>query len=411
MDDGEPKRQGRHHHTRMNSGRAAGDLRNNAAGGCHANFFLNAHGTLCSGDSVVPTFFLIGVQKCGTTSLTDQLAETFPSFVFAKANLSAMSKATKTRMMAGHHHTLLPSPLFNYAKERLHFGNKKNGSLSSIVLPVKEVHYFDSPKILNRQSSCSYYLGKYQHAPECTSIDSGSLGIGIDATPSYFRLHKIPLGIRMFLGRKWAKHARFALILRPPEDRLLSFYNHFCSQSKLQQVEESIPSEFTKWAAECGMSFRSWALMGVVSHKQGGMDCRRAHAGYRHAAADVICASMYADNLKPWLAAFSPSQFLLVPFSKYTTDPRPALKAIGSQLGILNMQIEDKIETSEREAKHDNSANKHTKHTLKATMSPELKAELAAFFRPHNLELQALVRRKKVPVAYDDGSQAPPVLF
>jgi hypothetical protein len=395
MDDVAPKRQVRHHHKLMNSGRAAGDLKRMISmGSCHANFSLNAHGTLCSGDSVVPTFFLIGAQKCGTTSLADQVVGTFPNFELAKIKLSDMSRIQGSVLRFAQKHQ---------AKTLLHAED-----IPGDVLPVKEVHFFDLRQTVTEEAttsrySCSYYLSEYQHAPACSG--SGSLGIGIDATPAYFPTYKMAWDIKFFFGRSWAKHARFALILRPPEDRMLSFYNHFCGR----KIGNITAMGRVKIAAGCkDMTFRDWALEGVALHKRGGMHCRTSHArSTSTASADAICASMYADKLAPWLEAFSPSQFLLVPFSKYTTDPRPALKAIGSQLGILTKQIEEKIDTSAGEAEHDNAARKKDK----SIMSPRLKAELAAFFRPYNLDLQALVQKKQVPVAYDDGSQAHPVLF
>jgi hypothetical protein len=374
MDNAAPKRERRHHHERMNSGRAAGDLRkkllaahhteNNRKahhrktfGSCNADFALNKQGTLCSGESVVPTFFLIGAQKCGTTSLSAQMAETFPNFVFATKKLSKKWQIHQAKQV---------------------FGVKTIGER----LPLKEVHFFDS-----RVRSCSYYLNEFQHARECSN-SSNSLAVGIDATPAYFPLRTIPLKLRKFLGRSWGQNARFAIILRAPEDRMLSFYNHFCNNH-----------------GKCkSATVHEWALKGVALHRQGGVKCAQIPDILQ--AAHVICGSMYAKNLKPWLSAFSPSQFLIIPFSKYVTDPRPALTAIGSHAGILTKHIEDKIAASEGTAQNMNEAKLHNRGGVKATMSPELKAELAAFFRPYNLGLQTLVQTKGVPVAYNDGPKA-----
>jgi hypothetical protein len=125
-----------------------------------------------------PKFFLIGVQKGGTTSLYDLLIQ--------HENICASCSAV--------------------------------GEGSDIHLNMKEIHYFDIPS--HYKMGSSFYLRHFRS--KCNILDGVSNYL--DGTPDYYRHDEVPSRMNeTFLS---LKDKRIVLILREPISREFSLYIH-----------------------------------------------------------------------------------------------------------------------------------------------------------------------------------------
>jgi hypothetical protein len=58
---------------------------------------------------------------------------------------------------------------------------------------------------------------------------------------------------------------------------------------------------------------------------------------------NAICAGAYIVHLKRWVAAHTPSQFLLLSFTEYIAQPGRTLAAIGDHLGIASKEVQQEL--------------------------------------------------------------------
>jgi hypothetical protein len=147
----------------------------------------------------LPTLFVLGVQKCGTTALMYNLNEAVPSLLMP---------------------TIPP-------------GNPNNDP----EYFAKELHFFDIDRRFEQGASL---LGSY--FPTCDSVRSQGK-IPMDGTPDYFiskggydtgngiqaqpweRAHEF---FRTEVGTDGAKGLTFVVVVRDPSSRYISAFNHFC---------------------------------------------------------------------------------------------------------------------------------------------------------------------------------------
>ena len=133
---------------------------------------------------VVPRVFLIGCQKCGSTSLhTGMIGH---SQIVEARDVTRMNRDTKI----------------------------------NIGIAGKELHYFDNLKRFGR--GFQYYLC---HFP--TVADGEERRVTIDSTPDYIWMPWVPRNIKETYRAHGLDTAelRFIVILRDPLERLLSWYN------------------------------------------------------------------------------------------------------------------------------------------------------------------------------------------
>jgi hypothetical protein len=308
---------------------------------CSEHFFVS-DSSLCYAKSsltaLVPTLFILGCQKCGTSSLHDQLVKVFPRVL-------------------------------------------DNG--------LKETHFFTKDgKVEFTHMGCEFLLAQGRWKGNTACSGSGRNSVAIDSTPNYLPSMVAPDNIHTMYG-EFGSALRFVVILRRPSERILSYFNHF----------------------HPAKNFEKWASTGLYALKKGIVTCDKGAksvyrlTGKRFDAVRVFCASMYAAHLKRWVERFSGDQILLMPFSGYTSDPRPALSAIASFLDLDTHHIRKRI-AAQKQASHTNAAQSHGRST-KATMPDELEVAIDEYFLPFDADLLAFVQEQGLAVAEYD----PPVLY
>jgi hypothetical protein len=250
-----------------------------------------------------------------------------------------------------------------------------------------------------------------------TPLDRARLGF--DATPDYFagKSGKRSQENMLQFYAGWVPKLRFIVLLRSPTDRVRSYFNHFCGSAYLEGKrgagadayiikQQQLSAEERAARATCG-DFETWVQHGMRKVQDSG--CAQA-SGAVGDAQKALCDSIYVSSLEMWLKSFAPSQFLLVPFSGFIQDPRPALIAVGKHTGLISPIRQTEITGTMTEAAHSNVASEHSGHTrrlgsrsTKSKMPESLKHSLDTFFLPHNKKLQTLVvDNLEIALAYRD---------
>jgi hypothetical protein len=204
--------------------------------------------------------------------------------------------------------------------------------------------------------------------------------VALDVTPNYMSKLGLPLQMHEMYGAK-SGHIRFVMILRDPGDRTRSYFNHFRPGTE--------------------RSFKEWARAGIRKLSEDPGVCLSGKYGPL-TSVRVLCMSIYVHQIKAWMDEFSAAQILIVPFSEYTDNPRPALRAIAQHLGLLTKKAALKIRTI-RNSEHKNSASdvahlQSNRGAVDVSMDDALRKELGAFFRPFNERLEELIAEHAIKV-------------
>jgi hypothetical protein len=136
----------------------------------------------CIGAHTIPTVFLPGAAKCGTTSLFRDLRAVTPGLITASPPISNRGGRWPNRLW-------------------------------------KEVNFF------NKDAFYSKGMGGYAlRYPACPAVGSGRKAI--DSTPDYMRCPDVVARIHRSYPSDLRPQLRFIVILRDPTERLRSWYDH-----------------------------------------------------------------------------------------------------------------------------------------------------------------------------------------
>lgn len=312
----------------------------------------------CAFGRMLPTVFITGAQKCGTTSLNADMKKVMPG----------LTSAVKT--------------------------------LPSLGSSLKELHYFDSPGMYERG------IGVYARCyPPCPGRKATEM-VAIDSTPRYLRFPAVAERIRNSYAPHLRPQLRFIMILRDPAERLRSWYDHFGTKK-----ERAIGS---RTGLEPNEVLNKWVRMALSAQEE----CARVHSVDVTSGAlwkskcrtlgkfeDALSAGLYAPQLQNFLDHFKARQAAVISFGGYVKRPRHVLVQLGSFLG-LTLDIKRRQLLGEGEAHEFASANRtselavgrralleasHSNARAKRTLSPGTRARLDAFYRPHIRELGELL--------------------
>jgi hypothetical protein len=140
----------------------------------------------CAHNVLLPRMFILGCQKCGTTSLYFDMTLGFPE-----------------ETTGGHGWVTIP--------------NKR--AVVSQYADGKELHFFSLDEHYAR--GCSQYLDLMPPCPVQTHIPN----IVIDATPNYLFTSTTPERVKSFYGA-FSSKLIFVIMLRDPANRFQSYYKH-----------------------------------------------------------------------------------------------------------------------------------------------------------------------------------------
>ncbi len=216
----------------------------------------------------------------------------------------------------------------------------------------KEVHYFDSPEFA---LGLNWYRA---HFPLAIHRLSNSGCITGEATPYYLTHPQVPARVAAVVPK-----VKLIVMLRNPIDRALSHHNHQVRRGREPlDFEQAIRAEPQR-------------LSGELERMQAD-DTYYSHAYWAYS---YLTRGRYAEQLERWLQVFPLDQLLVIGSEAFFNDPRTQYKRTLTFLGLPDHDL--------GEYKKQNTGGAYD------GITPELHAELNAYFRPHNERLYALVGR------------------
>lgn len=280
-----------------------------------------------------PDFFIIGAQKCATTSL---------------------------------HHLLL--------------------SHSSICPSAKkEIHYFD--RINNWSKGAGYYLAHFKARNDKQGVNSSSKLHFVDATPDYFANTLAPMRIHQSFPSKERAKKKFILILREPAAREFSWYNHrvrLCTKSMREYLKrlskDPGPVEISQVCADkhCApLSCKSHAQQAVL-----GKETRSVanFTEYYHSGGLVASKGLYMTHLQRWLTLFPRKQFFIVNLATLLLNTTDTVQRLTHFLDIPEFPL-DRATGGGIVLPHENSARVDT------TFDCAARSELYSYYEKESQEL------------------------
>jgi hypothetical protein len=292
---------------------------------------------------MLPTVFLLGAQKCGTTSLNADLHKAFPELLAAERVLPRKGWTTK-----------------------------------------KELHMFDDRKMvalgLARYAACF---------PSCTDTPRV---FAMDSTPNYLMAPSASEDMWRMYPARLRSQMRFLVVLRDPTVRFKSFFGHFVAGTEPGLDVNRFAHRTISTTLECAQRERVDANNSVALHAS---KCR---------IGNPLCGGLYAAQLARWLAYYESSQFAIVSFRAYVTQTDAVFRQIGSFLGLEARtaatlgarertegdapQAVPSIRAHGREAMKASWINSQPQHAL----DPDARQALDMFYEPSIRDLGALLR-------------------
>lgn len=238
---------------------------------------------------------------------------------------------------------------------------------------TKEVNFFDrnfhKGTLWYRAHFPSLAYQRYAEGRRHTSFITG------EASPYYLFHPHVPRRIATTLPR-----VKLIALLRNPADRAWSQYQRYRHLGwETAPFADVIADEMARIGATLGAGK-------VVGETPDDVLGRRS----------ALARGLYADQIQQWLRYFPREQLLMLRSEDFYADPAAALK---QALVFLDMPPSALPETA-RYGRYDGYGRggpfreaRETKPPHDATMAPELRQRLCAFFAPHNQRLYALVGR------------------
>jgi len=259
----------------------------------------------CVHGHLIPSIFIIGAQKCATSSLAQDV-------VFHQ------------RVTMG---TLLPGEPSNHGKEKHFFDSPELNALHSKTSPS----LFSPPPL---HPTVEQYV---HHFPSCSSehgtVDGGD-DVSLDATPRYVRNWHAPrLLWEVYGGREQlATKVTLVVTLRDPVDRIWSWFRFVAKaarEAKGWGLSETQGFEVPLHGQEAA-GFGQWVDKEINNTNACRAKGVKDEDIWPKCGVDSgLVGSLYGPQLKHWLQIFDPSQFVLVSFDCYVQKgPRKILEAL-----------------------------------------------------------------------------------
>lgn len=290
---------------------------------------------------LLPDFYILGAQKCGTSALAAYLSR---------------------------HQCVHPPDSGTDRKETQFWTGKAFGPDSSAASVGRDLYRTFFPLAIVRW----FYLCVLRHEAFLT----------FDATPAYLLLPFLPARFAAC-----TPNAKMIVVLREPAARAISQYsfNRQRGGERSKLVREFSSMEAMLALESSDLARELWTRLETLPPD----DPLPALAsdGATSSATLLFNASLrrrgeYARQLEPWLAHFPRSRFLILSAEELRTSPQAVLDEVTAFLGISRLAL-PRLSASE--------ANR-TPTQAKVTVEPATRQHLAQHFAPHNEALAALLK-------------------
>ena len=212
---------------------------------------------------------------------------------------------------------------------------------------TKEVHYFT----LHRDEPEAWYRA---HFPRVRSLERRGAVTG-EATPYYLFEPRAPRRVARVLPE-----SRFVLLLRDPVERAYSHYQHECARGReslgfaaaLETEEKRLTSELERMA-------RDPSYTSAVHQQQ-----------------SYFSRGLYAQQLERWREHYPAERFLILQSEAFFADPAATCQRVFEFLELPHHPLGGLQAVNQR---------------AYAPLDPQLRAELAERYAPHNRALEEFV--------------------
>eukprot|EP00898_Chlorokybus_atmophyticus_P004337 jgi/Chlat1/4904/Chrsp31S04822 len=297
----------------------------------------SAGGVLCYNGRALPNLFIIGGQKCGSTTLWEYLV----------------------------------SPEFGRG---------------AVLKTSKEMHFIDHPHPRTPHEWLAAYASHY---PNCTdpTIADGRARYVLDGTPILQLSPRMPLEI----GVRFARHGavddlRFLVSLRDPVQRTLSWFGHI-GRRYGWHYNITCTMTFDEWVA------REVPVVRACMAQQQNLSPAQVHEKCR-GEGRVLLDSWYAVQLEPWLQLFGPKRQLHIVDFEHLTDTNSTSRALQKVLEFLSIDHSSPLHiTSSLQANPGLLLDLEHPGCPAPSMSPSTASLLYDFYRPLTGMLRPLLER------------------
>jgi len=283
---------------------------------------------------LLPSLFIIGSVKAGTTSLWSHLVDATGG-------------------------AILPGELTD------------KGDISR-----KEKDFFGDPNMWRRGQH--FYDRIWPRCPLRTLPPS----ITIDATPAYHVWHDAPKNVVTYFGVAPSRHLRFVWMMRDPVDKFWSYFWELKSHKGMMSLMDFDAFLEPKLARvrECQSLDPSTPLW-PPSLPPPFANC-----------APHLDHGLYEPQMRRWLTYFEPSQFLLVSFAGYARRPAVVLRDVLRHAGMPSAI------TAEAVARVRGKGKQNSKACGRGKMLPRHRDALVELYRPFTERLYSLVHVHEIAV-------------
>ena len=285
-----------------------------------------------------PTAFILGVQKCGTSSLATEL--------FGHPDLAWPT------MLAG-------EPFFF---------NKETHFFDRCVLHEEKYCENKKPK---DQTTVAFYNRHFPPTPRPTARLRY-----IEATPDYYyNAGSTIRNMRAAYGEWNFAALRFVVVVKDPVGRHVSYWNHFQKEGFI--VSKSLNADVPSYLAMQGTSYSN---------------CTDE---YSRTCKNRLMLGCYSHFLQMWLdAGARPAQFVFVFLEEYIHARAATMRKITDHLGIRPLVFVDSAE-NDKDGKGGQSgssdAHRANSYAKRETLTPHSRALLERFYAPWNCRFARLL--------------------
>ena len=293
---------------------------------------------VCNIEQSLPTLFILGFQKCGTSSLHDWLVSSSIEMIPA-------------------------APAVHIATQN-----------------SKEVHFFNRDPKTSDEKSLAYYASHFHQTPLPTQNS-----MYVDGTPDYIWQHAGAL-ISAYGGVSSSlfQSLRFVIIVQPPEKRLVSWWNHFKSQGWIPDLLASFGSDINQFVSHDLKELED------LDCNFGNKNCDLyAHRHQNWGRLSAVGGGMYSYWIKQWLdSGVDPSQIYIVFLSTIHQKQR--------QMESLSNQEDNLFKFLKVKKTRSLAFPSKNRHSHTDVLSTDISTTLKQFYAPWNCHLKDLIVKLNV---------------
>jgi hypothetical protein len=309
---------------------------------------------------LLPSFFLVGTPRSGTTVLYDSLTGNDPNIV------PAMTKEVNYFNSAGYESKPAKWYFSQFKRKKQPNQITGDGSCTSVLCPKVAARVHERAPSITRLLMCvrDEVRRVQSHYRMCKQNER----VEIEGKPD---------------GKKVTRPPNTNIKPLPPLAELIG-----AELRHIRKCDADMPN------ATLDLRFGTCYINPEATCKfSSALLPETLHTTNRPGCSTLLAASMYALQLKPWLDTYGAEQLLVVQKGDLAERPRITLENVSAFLGSPHKYSQDKEVKGGATQKP-----KHRDYSGDAQLPEKLKVELEEFFRPHRAAFARVLKERKVKI-------------